>query len=69
MVIGTWLTDANKDFVQRNRGNITDADWNTGITVVIPDFRILEFLMSPKMKAQRIQAADEREKRSGVCFT
>lgn len=69
MVIGTWSTDAQRDFVQRKRGRQIDADWNTGISVVIPDSRIMEFLMSPALRQQRIEAITEKEKRSGVRFT
>jgi hypothetical protein len=68
MVLGTWSSPTDIDFVSREEAK-TDAEWNTGISVVIPDFRIMEFLMSDSLKQHRIDAIAEREKRSGVRFT
>ena len=70
MVLGTWSSNVSMDFLpdddsEKNR----DSDWNTGISVIIPDFRIMEFLMSPALKQQRLQSVEEREKRSGARFT
>jgi len=59
MVIGTWHSQIGIDFVPGDENKI-DAEWNTGISVVIPDFRILEFLMSDSLKQQRIKAIEER---------
>lgn len=68
MVLGTWSSTAEQDFGSRAKPG-TDADWNTGISVVIPDFRIMEFLMSDSMKRHRVEAIADREKSSGVRFT
>jgi hypothetical protein len=68
MVLGTWSSSAEVDFAAREERQ-TDADWNTGISVVLPDFAIWEFLMSKALKRQRAEAVADREQRSGVRFT
>lgn len=57
MVVGTWHSRSTADFAAGAPAGITlDSDLNTGISVVIPDERILEFLMSPPLKQNRDQA-------------
>jgi hypothetical protein len=66
MVLGTWHSDSEKDFISGQIGDKrVDALWNTGISVVLPDSRIVEFLMSENMQRRRQEAIADREKRSG----
>ena len=70
MVTGTWHTDDRSDFLTANEsGKTKDDDWNTGISVVIPDVRIKEFLMSDQLAKHREEILKNEEKKRGVRFT
>jgi hypothetical protein len=68
MVLGAHGGHYAPDFALENDADIhppKDADFNSGISVVMPDSEIEKFLLSPKVAKGRQQAMEERRRQSG----